>query len=358
MADGMAANAATPTADDKMAREGQAMEGRIGAIVAAGGHDPVRAYRVRVAAPLAALAAGGALGGCAWLQTQERRLALRPTPGAPANPDAVMAWRTGDQVFTVPSAAAPGQRLAIWWLPQPDPQAATLLYLHGTLRSLYGNAPKIDALRRTGFAILAVDYRGWGDSTTIVPSEETIVADAWQAWALLQQRQRDPRRRVIYGHSMGSAVAVILASQLRHGVDYGALALESAITRLPDVAAEAGFWGRIGASITTLQFDAIGRIGAVDAPIWMLHGDADKTVPIVLGRRLRDAAPPGVHWTEVPGGPHSRLHEYAPTLYTQTFRELQVSLVAGTGLSAPPPHLPPHLPPKLPPSAPPAQPGP
>lgn len=320
-----------------MAREGRHVERCMPPIVAAGGNDPVAAHRIRVTGALAALAASAGLGGCAWLQTKERELALRPTPGVPANAATVMAWQPDDQVFTVPSATSPGQRLAVWWLPQPDPQAATLLYLHGTLRSLYGNAPKIEALRCTGFAILAVDYRGWGDSSPIVPAEETIVADAWQAWGLLQQRQRDPRRRVIFGHSMGSAVAVILASQLRHGIDYGALALESAITSLPDVAAEAGFWGRIGASITTLRFDAISRIGAVDAPIWMLHGDADNTVPIVLGRRLRDAAPPGVHWTEVPGGPHSRLHSYAPEVYAQHYRDLQASLPGAAPTSPPPP---------------------
>ena len=58
----------------------------------------------------------------------------------------------------------------------------------------------------------------------------------------------------------------------------------------------------------------------------MLHGTADKTVAIVLGRRLRDAARPGVRWVEVPGGTHSRLHSDAPELYRQTFLDLQRSL--------------------------------
>ena len=286
-----------------------------------------RAHRLRIVGLLAALVVGSGLGGCAWLQTKERQIALRPSAGAPANADVALRWRPGDQRYTVPSASAPDQALALWWLPQDDPRAPTLLYLHGTLRTLYGNAPKIEALREAGFAILAVDYRGWGDSAAIVPSEDSIVADAWQAWGDLQRRQADPAKRVIFGHSMGSAVAVALASRLRHGTDYGALALESAFTRLPDVAAEAGFWGRIGAAVTTLRFDSLSRIAAVDAPIWMLHGDADKTVPIVLGRRLRDAARPGVHWVEVPGGSHSRLHRDAPAAYTQAFRDLQAALV-------------------------------
>lgn len=323
-----------------MARVGQRRKERIGDIVAVRGEPGVASQRLRLRALAAALAACGGLGGCAWWQTKERELALRPSPGRPADADRALSWQPDDRRYLVAAASAPGQRLSLWWLPQADPRAPAMLYLHGTLRTLYGNAPKIAALRRAGFAILAVDYRGWGDSTAMVPSEETIVADAWQAWAELCRHQPDPARRVIFGHSMGSAVAVHLASQLHWRTDYGALALESAFTNLPDVAAEAGFWGRIGAAITTLQFDAVSRIGAVDAPLWMLHGDADTTVPVVLGRRLRDAARPGVHWVEVPGGSHSRLHDDAPALYDKTYRDLLASLVAADpSRPTPPPRL-------------------
>ncbi len=271
-----------------------------------------------------------ALAGCAWLDEHQRRLALRPTPGQPAD---FAGLRPGDERTLVPIVeGGQEQQLALWWLPHADPSAPTLLYLHGTFRNLYRNLPKIDALREAGFAIVAVDYRGWGDSTPIVPSEATIVTDAWRAWAEVVRRQPQPGRRVIFGHSMGGTIAVTLASQLKHGVDYGALAVESTFTRMPDVAAVAGFWGRVGASVTTLDFDAASRIGAVDAPIWMLHGDADRTVPIELGRRLRDAAPPGsVRWFEFEGGTHSRLHSLFPEQYQQVFRDLIAQLpAAGT----------------------------
>ena len=266
------------------------------------------------------------LPGCAWLAAKQSHLALRPTPGRPAGlaPDAQL-FRPQDERFTVPQAR-PGQatpdQVALWWLPHADPQAPTLLYLHGTFRNLYQNLSKIEALRDAGFAIVAVDYRGWGDSTPIVPTEATIDADVRLAWAELQRRQPVPGKRVIFGHSMGGAVAVTLASSLRHGSDYGALALESTFTRLPDVAAEAGFWGRVAAGLTTLEFDSLAKIKRVDAPILMLHGDADRTVPIALGRRLRDAAPPGVRWVEVPGGSHSLLHSQAPEIYRRAFADL------------------------------------
>ena len=267
--------------------------------------------------------------GCAWLDERQRQLALRPTPGRPEDADDPARWRPGDRRFVQPSATVPDQTLALWWLPHADPAAPALLYLHGTLRNLYGNQPKIDALRGAGFAVLAVDYRGWGESTSIVPDEASIVADAAQAWDELKLRQPAPLRRVIFGHSLGGAVAVALAAELRHGRDYGALALEATFTRLPDVADAAGFWGNLGARLTTLSFDSLARIGRVDAPILMLHGDADRTVPVELGRRLRDAAPPGVRWVEVAGGGHSRLHSEAEALYRSTFGNLALSL-AGT----------------------------
>jgi uncharacterized protein len=286
--------------------------------------QPRRAiYLVRALTLLLALASSG----CAWLDSKQRELALRPTPGQPAD---FKGLRPGDQRYQVPvpsaagtaSAASPApQQLALWWLPHPDPNAPTLLYLHGTFRNLYQNLPKIDALREAGFAIVAVDYRGWGDSTYLVPSEATIMADARLAWAELLRHQPDPGRRVLYGHSMGGAVAVDLASGLRGGSDYGALVIESTFSRLSDVAAAAGFWGRIGAALTTLEFDSAAKIGRVDAPLLMLHGTDDSTVPIEVGRKLRDAAPPGVRWVELPGS-HSRLHSQAPEAYQQALRQL------------------------------------
>ncbi len=269
------------------------------------------------------------LSSCAWLDTKQRQLALRPTPAVDADFDGL---RHGDVVVNraVPRPAdGDAEHVQLWWLPHPDPQAPALLYLHGTFRHLFQNLPKIDALREAGFAILAVDYRGWGYSSPIVPSERTIYEDAWLAWQELTLRQPDPRRRVIYGHSLGGAVAIELASQLKHGRDYAALIVESTFPSLPEVAAAAGFWGRIGAGLTTLRFDSASKIGRVDAPILMLHGTADRTVPIELGRKLRDAAPEGTTWIEFAGGSHSRLHSFAAEAYRQALRDLITRIDAG-----------------------------
>ena len=267
-----------------------------------------------------------ALAGCAWLDLKERELVFRATPGRPAD---FAGLRAGDSVFAVAvPGATPGvpDRLQLWWLPQADPNAPALLYLHGTFRNLYQNLQKIDALREAGFAVLAVDYRGWGDSTPIVPSEASIYADANVAWGELVRRQADPRKRVIFGHSMGSGVAVELASHRHVGTDYGGLILESSFTRLPDVAGANGTLGTVAALFATQEFDSLAKIGRVDAPILMLHGSADTTVPVALGRRLFDAAPKGTRWVEFANGSHSGLDREAPQQYRQAVRDLIAQL--------------------------------
>jgi pimeloyl-ACP methyl ester carboxylesterase len=297
------------------------------AIVSADRRELARG-RGAAACLLAALAA--ALGGCAWLDGKERTFMYRPTPGR-SEPFAGLA--AGDETSLI---VVPGERpgaadqLAIWWLPSADPEAPTLLYLHGTFRNLYRNHPKIEALRAAGFGVLAVDYRGWGDSTPIVPSEKTIIADSEAAWTELVRRQPDPRKRVIFGHSLGGAVAIDLASRRHHGVDYGAIIVESTFPSLADLAGSAaGPLGPIAVWLSGERFDSLAKIGRIDAPILMLHGDRDSTVPVALGRRLRDAAPNGVRWVEIAGGTHSRLHTDAPDVYRQALESLIGALSAG-----------------------------
>jgi len=261
------------------------------------------------------------LQGCAWWDLKRRQLVFRPSPGQPAD----VALRPGDASYSV-AVPGTGERVQLWWMPSPDPQAPTLLYLHGTFRALYRNLPKIDALREAGFSVLAVDYRGWGESTARVPSEASIYADAELAWGELVKRQPLPWKRVIFGHSMGGGVAVELASRRHRGADYGGLILESTFTRLPEVASELGVVGTAVSWLANEQFDSIDKIGRVDAPILIMHGSADDTVPVALGRRLRDAAPVGTRWVEFTGGSHSRLHSEDPGLYREAVKSLIASL--------------------------------
>jgi uncharacterized protein len=276
--------------------------------------------------------------GCAWLDAKQREIIYRPTLGVPTD---FVGLRTGDERYfvnvpqTVGTLAgdankpAPAeQRIDMWWLPHADENAPTLLYFHGTFRNLFQNQYKIQALRDAGFAVLAVEYRGWGVSTPITPSEQTILQDADLAWVELQRREPRAAQRVIYGHSMGSAVAVDVASRLRGGTDYGALILEAALTSFDDVASEAGFIARLLSNLNRERFASIEKIIKIKVPLLMIHGSADTTVPMRLGEKLFAAANPVKWWLPIDGGGHSDLHEVGRVQYQATVQRFKNTYVS------------------------------
>ena len=265
-----------------------------------------------------------AASGCAWLDAKQRQAIYRPTQGVPAD---FAGLRAGDERYFVNlSQAAAGtapQRIEMWWLPHADSKAPTLLYFHGTFRNLFENARKIDSLRTAGFAVLAVDYRGWGLSTPITPSEQTILMDADIAWAELQRHEPRPAQRVIYGHSMGSGVAVDLASRLRPDTDYGALVLESAFSSFTDLAHGAGVLATVLALANNERFASIAKIKKVQAPLLMIHGSADTTIPISLGKKLFDAANAPKQWQVIDGGAHSNLNDIGRVQYQAALQDFK-----------------------------------
>lgn len=257
------------------------------------------------------------LCGCAAFDDKQRQIIYRPTLSTSAefvNP------QPGDKRYfvSVPPAnpADPAdQRVEIWWLPHADQAAPTLLYFHGTFRHLAQNLPKINALREAGFAVLAVDYRGWGRSSPITPSEQTILQDAQMAFGELQRLEPRPGHRVLYGHSMGSGVAVDMASRLKHAQDIGGVILESAFTSFPDIAGEVGWWGRLLSKFNNERFASIDKISSVKAPLLMIHGKLDTTVPPSLGHRLFEAAQEPKQWLLIESGKHSDLHSTGAAIY-------------------------------------------
>ena len=278
--------------------------------------------------------------GCAWLDAKQRQAIYRPTQGVPAD---FAGLRAGDQRYFVnlPQSAAADptpaalQRVEMWWLPHADKGAPTLLYFHGTFRNLFENAHKINSLRAAGFAVLAVEYRGWGVSTSITPSEQTILMDADVAWAELQRRELRPTQRVIYGHSMGSGVAVDLAGRLRAHADYSALILESAFSSFADVAREAGVFASLLALANNERFASIEKIGKVHAPLLMIHGSADTTIPITLGKKLFDAANVPKQWLVIDGGTHSDLDDVGKVQYQTALQDFKSKYLSEPSLTKP-----------------------
>ena len=273
------------------------------------------------------LAASLLLSGCsAWTDWQRLKI-YRPTPVASeAEWQQQLASRPDTSALTVAVDGGSAQVQVLQLAAQPG-QVSPLrvFYLHGTYRNAWQNLGKAAPMQAAGFDVFMPDYRGWGASSPRVPSESSIVGDAWAAWQALQGAPAAgtaPPRWVVYGHSMGSAVAVQLAQRLRGQGAYCALVLESAFTSFPDVAsAGAGWGGRLLSLIGSERMASIDRIAEVDPPVWFLHGSLDRTVPMALGRQLYEAAPAPKHWRQWDLG-HSDLQTDATGAYAQVWRDI------------------------------------
>jgi len=201
-----------------------------------------------------------------------------------------------------------------WWLRSDDAAAPALLYLHGNDLNIAGNIDHIAPLRRLGFSVLIMDYRGYGKSGGGFPSERQVYEDAETAWNyLIQDLHIDPGHAFIYGHSLGGAVAIELG--LRHS-DAAGLILESTFTSMPDMA-KLTYWMFPADWLLNQRFDALAKIPLLRLPVLFIHGTADAEVPYTMSERLFAAAREPKCLVLIPGGGHEDSAEFGGTLYTR-----------------------------------------
>ena len=209
-------------------------------------------------------------------------------------------------------------RLHGLWLPQPDPAAPVLLYLHGARYDVRGSAPRMRRMHELGFAVLGVDYRGFGRSTAGLPSEATAAEDAQAAWRWLAQ-QHPQARRFVFGHSLGGAIAVNLASTVG---DEAGVIVEGSFTSIPDVVSTFR-WGWLPLSpLITQRFDAASRVADVGSPLLVVHGSQDSLIPYRLGQGLYERARGPKRFVLVEGGSHHNTNAVGQAQYRQALAEL------------------------------------
>ena len=237
-----------------------------------------------VAAPLASLAL---LAGCATLDQQQAKWIFQPSDrawwgGLAAAEGMQDVWIEFDSAEADQSVKLHGL-----WLPQPRANAALLLYLHGARYDVRGSAHRMRRMHELGFSVLGIDYRGFGKSSKLAPTEASALEDARAAWGWLA-RHNPQSRRYLFGHSLGGAIAVHLAAEAS---DVDGLIVEGGFTSIPDVFSTFKWgWLPVGPLITQ-RFDAALRIARVRAPVLVVHGSADGLIRPELGRALYERAP-------------------------------------------------------------------
>lgn len=161
-----------------------------------------------------------------------------------------------------------------------------VLHLHGNADSAFSpeQVRHCEALRRSGFNVLEVDYRGFG-STPGKASEAGMYEDSEAAYGELLRRGVPPNRIILLGHSLGSGPAVLLAT--RHKA--AALVLFGAFTSIPDAAADRYPYLPVRLAVT-VQFNSLARIGDVHIPVVIAHSRADTLIPYSHALKLFAAA--------------------------------------------------------------------
>jgi fermentation-respiration switch protein FrsA (DUF1100 family) len=223
------------------------------------------------------------------------------------------------------SLASTNGELTGWWLASHESGAKVLLYLHGNGGNLSDNAAQTARLNRLGLSVFIIDYRGYGRSSGKFPSETTVYEDAESAWKYLtEQKHFSPHDIIIYGHSLGGAVAIDLAA--KHPEAAG-LITESSFTSIRAMSTlDKHYLVFPIFLILNQRFDSIDKVDRLKMPVLFIHGSADEVVPTWMGQALYQAAPQPKRLLIVPGGHHMDSGEVGGKQYLDAVRDFIQSI--------------------------------
>jgi fermentation-respiration switch protein FrsA (DUF1100 family) len=177
-----------------------------------------------------------------------------------------------------------GLQLKSWWAPSKRPDGRVIIYFHGNAGHRGDRIPRVTSYLAEGYGILLVGYRGYGGNPG-KPTEQGLYADARANLAFLKAQGVAPDRTILFGESLGTAVAVQMAIETK----YRAVVLEapiasvarSAAVRYPLLAFDA---------IVLDKFDSLSKIDRIGAPLLVIHGERDRVTLVKFGRMILAAA--------------------------------------------------------------------
>lgn len=209
--------------------------------------------------------------------------------------------RIEDQVFTT----ADGHHLHGWWVhtaataSPAEGSGPVLLYLHGNAGNLSHRAATVATMARMGQQVFIFDYRGYGRSEGR-PSEKGLYEDARAAWRVLTvERGIPPDQIVLHGESLGGAVAVQLATEVRPA----GLVLQSTFTSVPDLAGV--HYPFVPKALIRTRMDSEHKLRTVRCPVLIVHSRDDEIVPFAHAERLLTAAPEPKQLLVIEGAGHN-----------------------------------------------------
>ncbi|MGA9894719.1 MAG: alpha/beta hydrolase [Xanthobacteraceae bacterium] len=202
----------------------------------------------------------------------------------------------------VPLTAADGTQIHVWHV-APRDNKPVIIYFHGNGGSLPGRVDRFRRLIKDGIGLVGVEYRGYGGSGG-TPTEQGLIADAQAAYAFATARY-PVSQIVVWGESLGSGVAVALAAEK----PVVRVILEAPFTSTEAVGAR-HYWYLPVRLLMKDQFRSDERIGKVTAPLMIMHGVLDRTVPYAMGEQIFELANRPKHIVRFLDGGHEDLDSH------------------------------------------------
>ncbi|MBU2497423.1 MAG: alpha/beta hydrolase [Proteobacteria bacterium] len=204
-----------------------------------------------------------------------------------------------------------GKRLHGWFFPL-ERKAQVILFFHGNAGNISHRLDNVRILLERGLQVFIFDYRGYGQSAGR-PSEQGIYRDGVAAYEYLIQKEKiSPGEIVLFGRSLGAAVAIEVA--LRKEVK--SAILESAFTSTKEMARKMGPFA-LFSPILPANYNNLKKIGDLQVPKLIIHGDSDEIVPFSMGRRLFEAASAPKFFLPLKGAGHNDTYLVGGEAYFQ-----------------------------------------
>lgn len=215
-----------------------------------------------------------------------------------------------------------GAKLFGWYV-EARADRPVVLWCHGNAGNITHRLENLTLLYQLGLSIFIFDYRGYGRSQSVRPSEAGLYQDAVGAYEYLTRTRRiPPDRLIIFGRSLGAAVAAELAA---HRPAAG-LILESPFPSIEAVAKH-HYGGMPVHWLLGAEFDLIDRLPQLSLPILVIHGDRDDIIPIEFGRQVFEAAKPPKWWYAIAGADHNNTYQVGGRAYFRQFADFIRSAV-------------------------------
>lgn len=258
---------------------------------------------MRVVAIILAVVVGLYLAAVLAMFALQRQFQYFPTQRAPSPAEAGF-----DDATEYELTAEDGTRIKLWYAAAGD-GAPTVLYFQGNGGEIADRADRWMAYRDAGFGTAFVQYRGYGGSEGS-PTESGLHQDATAAMQFLKEQGVMPGSIALVGESLGTGVAVQLAADQVKESPVVALVLEAPYTSTADVAARIYPWLPVRWLMLD-QYRSIDLIGQINTPLFIFHGDADRTIPFDLGLALFEAAPAPKEFSPAQGRGHDAIYDQA-----------------------------------------------